>query len=361
MLLVNPSTLSEGMILSSDLIGKNGQVFLLKNTVLNNEYILKIKNLNYNGVYIKDSNNPQITEVASLDQIQTDIKVKLFNGIKTLMVEIEETNELVNKENIIKISNVIYETVHSLICNKTTMINFIDLKISDELLFFHSINVAITSLVLGIGLKLDKNELYKLGMAAILHDLGKVLVDKKILSKPVRLTDSEFEEIKKHPMLGFKLLQNRTDIPLASKLGVLYHHEKWNGLGYVSGLKENSINIFSQIISIADIYDALISNRTYNKALTAKDATKIIKSEANKSFSPTLVKLFCTKIAIYPLGSIVKLNNNWEGTVLRNFEGFLDRPVIRVFKINDGYVPSFELDLKNDNRCEQLSIIECDF
>jgi HD-GYP domain-containing protein (c-di-GMP phosphodiesterase class II) len=365
MLIINPDDLQEGMTLSNDFIGRGGQILLKKNSVLTQEYVSEIRKLDCNGVFIKDPYHCEsLSEVENkpeLEQFKTELKVKLFSGIKDLMVEIQELKKIESKESVKNISETIYQTVNNIISNKMTMVNFIDLKLADELLFYHSVNVTITSLILGFGLGFSMGDLHKLGMAAILHDIGKLLVDQRILQKKEKLTDTEFEEIKKHPLLGYNLLKDRSDIHLHSKFGVMYHHEKWNGKGYGCGLRENSINIYSQIISISDVYDALVSKRCYSKAIPRKSAVKIIQSEENKSFSPSLVELFCKKVPIYPLGSVVKLSNDWTAIVVRNYEGHTSRPVIRVFKIEDSYANVFELDLKNDDRCKNIDIIESEY
>ena len=124
-----------------------------------------------------------------------------------------------------------------------------------------------------------------------MHDLGKIGISEKILLKKSKLTKSEFEEIKKHPQIGADILRPiqflRNIIPL-----VFYHHEKWDGSGYPSGIKGEEIPIGARIISIADVYQSLTSDRPYRKAFTKEKAMKILKSGSGTQFDPRITGVF---------------------------------------------------------------------
>ena len=140
-------------------------------------------------------------------------------------------------------------------------------------------------------LDLAPEELENVRQAAVLHDLGKVGISDKILHKRSKLTDREFDEIKKHPQIAADIIrpiQFMHDIvPL-----VLYHHERWDGKGYPAGLKAEEIPIGARIIAIADVYQALTSNRPYRKAFSKKKALQIIKEGAGTQFDARIVDLF---------------------------------------------------------------------
>ncbi|MCM8781795.1 MAG: HD domain-containing protein [Candidatus Omnitrophica bacterium] len=140
-------------------------------------------------------------------------------------------------------------------------------------------------------LGLSEKEVEMVKEAAMLHDLGKIVISKKILLKKGKLTKKEYEEIKRHPLIAADIVKPvqifNHIIPL-----ILYHHERWDGKGYPYGLKRNQIPIGAQVVSIADEYQALISNRPYRKAYLRDEAIKIIKSEAGTKFNPKIVKIF---------------------------------------------------------------------
>lgn len=140
-------------------------------------------------------------------------------------------------------------------------------------------------------MKLSPEEVDNLRQASVLHDLGKVGISDKILLKKSKLTKKEFEEIKKHPQIGADIIRPiqfmHNIIPL-----ILYHHERWDGKGYPTGLKQNEIPIGARIISIADVYQALTSDRPYRKAFSKKEAIKIVEDGAGTQFDPAIVKVF---------------------------------------------------------------------
>ncbi|NQU73775.1 MAG: diguanylate cyclase, partial [Candidatus Omnitrophica bacterium] len=142
-----------------------------------------------------------------------------------------------------------------------------------------------------MALGLPKEDVGRIKQAAILHDLGKIGISEKILMKKGKLTEKEFEEIKKHPLIAVDIIRPiqffHDIIPL-----ILYHHERWDGKGYPYGLKRDEIPMGAQVISIADEYQALISDRPYRKAYTEKEAMEIIKQEAGTRFDPAIVNVF---------------------------------------------------------------------
>jgi len=146
-------------------------------------------------------------------------------------------------------------------------------------------------------LKLSERDIEHIREAAVLHDLGKIGVSDKNLNKKSKLTKKEFEEIKKHPQIGVDIIRPihlmHDLIPL-----ILYHHERWDGKGYPAGLKGEEIPIGARIIAIADVYEALISNRPYRKAYSKKEAIAIIKKEKGTHFDPAICDMFLKIIEV---------------------------------------------------------------
>ena len=140
-------------------------------------------------------------------------------------------------------------------------------------------------------LELSEYEIEHVQQASMLHDLGKIGISEKILYKKSKLTKQEFEEIKKHPQIGVDIIRPvhflHSIIPF-----VLHHHEKWNGTGYPYGLKEDAIPLGARIVSVADVYQALTSNRPYRKAFPHEEAIRIIQQESGVLFDPNIVKIF---------------------------------------------------------------------
>lgn len=155
----------------------------------------------------------------------------------------------------------------------------------------HSENVANLSKKLAENLNLSEEMIDRVYYAGLVHDIGKTIISKKILTKKDPLSEAEFNDIKKHPVIGFMSLNTSPDLKRIAKI-VLYHHEKWNGKGYPHRLKGNEIPLESRIISLVDAYDAMISNRPYRKALSDDYVINEIKAQSGHQFDPHITKFF---------------------------------------------------------------------
>ena len=177
--------------------------------------------------------------------------------------------------------------VNSLINSNQKIIN--RLKEYHELSYNHSVSVALVATRIGLCIGLKNDEVNEIGLGALLHDIGKTKVPLEILNKPASLTDSEYQIIKQHPLIGAKILLECHSPPNVVSI-VLQHHERLNGSGYPFGLNEKSIRFESQIVAVADVFAALTENRPYGRVFNFSDALKIIIEGKNHFFLPNLVE-----------------------------------------------------------------------
>ncbi|WP_243835085.1 HD-GYP domain-containing protein [Alicyclobacillus sacchari] len=220
--------------------------------------------------------------------------------------------------------------------------------VADGELFHHSVNVTFYTLTLGMHMGLTKSELIDLGIGTLLHDVGKLCVDSRVLQKPGRLSDEEFEEIKRHAQLGYDILTREGDISARSSIVALQHHERMDGSGYPSGLAGRDIHLFSQLSAVADVYEALTANRVYRRAFLPHDALRMIQQDHDKGrFSDSAVQAFRETISIYPIGMSVRLSNRHLAVVVRPSQN-LQFPVVRAIEDQYGQVIApYEIDLAN--------------
>jgi HD-GYP domain-containing protein (c-di-GMP phosphodiesterase class II) len=329
------------MVLGNNLWGKNGELVLAHDVTLTPDFIHRIKQLNYNGIYVEDAISRDL-EIASL--IDDRVKSKTVRCIKDVFICAEKTNAI-TKQKFTEMQNQIETIVDEILNNRSTMINMIDLKVFDDYTYFHSVNVAVLSIVLGVSMGLKKQALNDLGVGAILHDIGKIFVNKQILCKNGSLTDDEFVEIKKHSQFGYDYIKREFNMSQSARLGILDHHERFDGGGYPNSIMRDEISLFGRIISIADVYDAMTSDRSYRKAIIPSEVIEYIMGNSETIFDPELVDVFIKKIAPYPTGTCVELSNGLTGIVIENYESYCMRPRVRIYKDQNQDVEMYEINL----------------
>ena len=211
-----------------------------------------------------------------------------------------------------------------------------------------AIMVAVISLVLGIGLQLPKSDLIDLCTGALLHDIGKVFIPKDLITKEGPLTYEEFLKIKEHPRLGYNYINKSPSIKSCIKVIALQPHERIDGLGYPNALKGDAINKLAKIVSIADVYDSLTSDRCYRRALCASDALEYIMANVNKLFDFNIVQVFSKIIVPFPFGTIVKLSTGDIAVVQETQLNYPLRPVVKIVKSSDSKNEGKLLNLINE-------------
>ncbi len=343
--------LQEGMIIGKDLYGLDGILLLKEGQRITGKNINRIQSLGFQGIYIVD----KISEDICIQNVIDDtLRQRAIGAVKHIFNCLENKEEKKAEINLLDAKQYIENIIDEIINNKHLIINMVDLKYFDDYTYYHCVNVAVLSMVVGLALKLNREDLCKLGLGAMLHDIGKVFVPKEILNKEGSLTDEEMTIVQSHSEKGYDYLREKWEIPIKSYIAVLFHHERYNGTGYPRGKEKGNIQLFSRIIAIADVYDALISDRPYRKAVLPSDAIEYVMGASGLFFDPELVKIFVQKVAPYPLGSCVRLSNGKIGIVVGNYEDACLRPKLKLLnsEIEDTY-----LDLKNDPESWNVTIV----
>lgn len=223
------------------------------------------------------------------------------------------------------------ENINKYFNDNYKMIGCINLfKMADSYTYTHSINVALLSTLIGKWMKFGNQAQDHLMLAGLLHDIGKMRIDKNILNKPDKLTDEEFEEIKKHPVYAYELLQDNLEVPLDVKVGILMHHERMDGSGYPYGVYNENINDIAKVIAIADAYDAMISERPYQKKRSPFEVMKLLQEGVFGKLDGKILLTFLSNIASYYIGTYVALNTGEIAEVVAINPSCVYRPIVRV-------------------------------
>lgn len=204
------------------------------------------------------------------------------------------------------------------------------LNIEDLYIYRHAVNVSIVSMCIGKWLRFSKSEIIDLGIAGYLHDIGKCNIPGNILNKPERLTDQEFEKMKEHSGFSHDLIQSIPQVNEKIMEGILFHHERLDGSGYPNKARGSEIPIYGRIVAVADVFDAILSDRIYSSKSTPYKAVEIIKDESYGKLDPKIVNLLVKNVADFYVGNIVKLSNGEIGEVILLNKSNIARPLVRI-------------------------------
>ncbi|MDR5659125.1 HD-GYP domain-containing protein [Serpentinicella sp. ANB-PHB4] len=324
---------SEAHTLATPIFDENSKILLSRGVKLKASLVEKLIQLGYTRVYIRDEH----TESDIEDVISPEVRQKSIGHIRKLSALATRQNGSKNvKEEFEKdltfAKASISSIVDDLFTKKDVVIELMDLKTVGGYIYEHSINVMVLSLILGTSIGLNRSDLDKLALAASLHDIGLMFVPQELLNKDTPLTKSEFEIVKRHPLLGFEFLKKSTNLSPLVRIPVLQHHETYNGKGYPKQLDHSKVHLFSKIIGIVDAFDAMTSDRPHRKALPVFEVIEFIMASGGTLFDPELVKAFIQRINPYPLNTIVKLNDGSVGVVAKVNKDLFSRPVIRLIR-----------------------------
>lgn len=193
----------------------------------------------------------------------------------------------------IALCEVIRDRMISEVTSQVEQIQYLSqVRVRDEFTYSHILDVTALSIALAIKAGFSKKEVREIALAAILHDLGKLLIPKAIMFKPTRLTEREFQVMQLHPGFGYKMITETLRLPEDIARPALEHQEMYGGGGYPQGLKGDEIHPYSHVVKIADVYDALTSKRPYKESIPSSKAIRIMLSEGEKSFHPGLLAKF---------------------------------------------------------------------
>jgi putative nucleotidyltransferase with HDIG domain len=355
------------MIIDQSIIDRAGRILIARNTVLDAYHIMSLLKMGVPGIYIRegeedavpvltDNQEPIIEEAVKnkIDKntIQDRAKVKLSESVKARVAEgIQYLYNDTSSDNFTSTTkNITDDLMRAITDNDAVAVDISALKISDEYTFKHSVDVATIAMILAKQQGLSKKQIYDIGVAGLLHDVGKTKVPLDILNKPGRLDESEFAIMKQHSVFGYRMIKDRGEFDEEICLAVLQHHEKINGKGYPVGFSEQQITPYAKLLSVADIYDALVTERPYKKAFSQRDAVEMIMS-MTEELDMDAMHTFLESMILYPVDSVVELSNGELAKVVKNNPHYILRPT--VVGITSGKV----YNLGEDLACNNIIII----
>jgi putative nucleotidyltransferase with HDIG domain len=220
--------------------------------------------------------------------------------------------------------------------NRTALLALTALKNYDNYTFTHMVNVSILTMGQARGLGIEGALLREFGLAALMHDIGKVRTPAEVLNKPEKLTNREFEILKRHTVDGAEILRNTPEMPSLAPVVAFEHHLRADGTGYPAGVARPRLNLATTLCGIADVYDAMRSQRVYQQAFPTDRILAVLQRNDGAQFDQHLVRRFSQLVGIYPAGNIVRLDSGEVAVVLKPYAADPYRPRVRVLIATDG-------------------------
>lgn len=330
-----------GMCLSKDVFNSAGQLLVSEGTEINEKVkeMLSFYSIMKITVYEKEP-SANVAQAINIDTVTYSQRIKRSERFlefkKTLSSNVKkfqsDVTTFVNKTGDIDLRK-LSEEPYSVLSKSDTTISVFDMlhNIDDfeDSTYSHSLNVALISNVIGHWMNYSSSDIETLTLAGLLHDIGKLMVPEDILKKPEKLTDEEFQLIQLHPIMGYELVK---DEPIDNRIkeAILKHHEKCDGSGYPSMLKGDNIHDFAKIVTIADVYDAMTSKRSYRDALCPFEVIRLFEDEGFQKYDAKILINFLERIGQAYINNSVQLSDGRHGEIILLNKNALSRPVIKV-------------------------------
>lgn len=322
----------ESMTLAQDVTDIRGRVLVNAGTVLRREILSLMIKHQVHSVWVEHTTvktisppatakNREITSMQNLITAATRRKM-----IQTMQNAFRHRGSIAAHLPYLRES--IDEVVMELSGHDNLLIYLTDIRKHSDYLYGHCVDVGVFAVVIGMEMGLPKDDIYILGIGGLLHDYGKTTINDSIIEKNGPLTPQEYEQIKTHASAGYNILRAETKVDSRIALMALQHHERPDGKGYPWGNKMDGIHPLARIIAVADVYDALTTDRVYRAAIPVYEAIKIINAGSNTQFDSQVVEIFKRVTVPFYIGNAVQLNNGIAGAVLRINSSNPSRPII---------------------------------
>ncbi len=351
-----------GSVLGRDVLsGRAGAPPLLaRGTILSARYLEALERAGIHALYVEDELGKGIEVSPLLSEETRAAAVQSLDEAFGRARQGVEAGEPIPDDALSGLSELARLIADEIAQSGDAVVALQDLGAADSYTLQHSINVTALGMLIGRRhlllhgwvdfrreLRFDKVEerLVQLGLGLMLHDIGKLILPTEILTKPGPLDETEWELVRGHPAAGLDLLAYSTVGPLARTV-IRSHHERWDGGGYPDGVAGSAIHQFARIGAIADVYDAITSERPYSRARPPHVGWSVIVDGAGTAFEPASVATFRSVVAPYPPGSEIVLDDGRRGVVVSVRPGDLERPLVRIgWNERGAPVAPYELEL----------------
>ncbi|MCS7234177.1 MAG: HD domain-containing protein [Synergistetes bacterium] len=357
--------LEEGMVVGKTIYTSDGRPLLRRGIVLDKKHIDRLKSLGIPVIYIEEE---PLKGIDVEDVILDKVRMNAVQEARRLMLKIRKELKFYNKkisdldlsEDIEGIKGVVDSLMREVFRTKEALYSFIDIRGLEDFLYGHMVNVTVLGMMTGLSLGYKPDRLFPLGLGLFLHDVGKAILDDAVLADQKLLGDEKNPLIIKHTVVGYEIVKRIPGVSLLSAHIAYQHHERLDGKGYPRGLYGSDIHEFAKIASVVNTYDILVSGSPFQSRVKPNEAIEIIRKGVGTLFDRDVVEAFLKNVAIYPVGSMVRLSTGEIAVVSQTKRGFPDAPIVRVIKDwsgNDLEIP-VEIDLSIHENIKVEEMIE---
>ncbi len=333
------SDLSEEDYNNKDVYLENDILAKSKYIPFSKDYAEMLSKWDIHGVYLDKNSNTDIANNSIEYDFDTFLnEYKMFSKIyfncvettKTTILNFKKTN-FAQKSDFNTIVNNLYDmSTH----NSTSILNILNIQTykKETEFYVRLVNVSMISMMIANSLKLDNEQIRQIGLGGLLYDIGMIKIPENILNKFGSLSKDEYVDMKKHTVYGYKIIKNILRFDEEIAVVALSHHEYYSGKGYPRSLSESQIDVYSRIVAIAQAMEGMLRNFNvhFRTRISLSEAIREIMRESPSKFDPRIVKVFVNVISLYPVGSIVILNDNRRGLVFFTNRNYPMRPLIKI-------------------------------
>lgn len=272
-------------------------------------------------------------KTVALVSLQNELIVakKIHTQTKEAVVSIFSDIRMGNTLKLDATVSLVNEINQSIARNSSALISLSRLKNADNYTYLHSVAVCVLMIALGRQLGLKDEALQQVGIAGLLHDIGKIFIPHEVLNKPGKLTDEEFNIVKTHPLKGWEILKDCSGVSELTLDVCRHHHERVDGKGYPDKLSGEALTLFARMGAVCDVYDAITSNRCYKTGWEPAESIRKMAEWKNGHLDEVIFHAFVKTVGIYPTGSLLKLKSGRLGVVTDQSKQSLTKPLVKVF------------------------------
>ncbi|MCD6363225.1 MAG: HD domain-containing protein [Synergistetes bacterium] len=357
--------LEEGMVVGKTVYTSDGRPLLRRGMVLEKRHIERLLKIGIPVIYIEEK---MIEDIKAEDLILDKVRTMAIQEARRIVLKVRREGRFYNRkiseidisEDLERVKSIVNSLLQEVFRTKQAVYSFIDIRSLDDFLYGHMVNTTVLGMMTGLTLGYKTDKLFCLGLGLFMHDIGKAFLDDAILSVQKLLEEEKNPLIRRHPVTGYELLKNAQGVSLLSAHVVYQHHERLDGKGYPRGLSGSQIHELAKVAAVVNVYDILVSGSPFQSRVKPNEAVEALMAMSGTFFDKEIVEAFLKNVAVYPIGTTVRLSTGEIAVVSQVKRGLPMRPVVKIIKSSEGKELDLpvELDLSTEPSITIEEVIE---